>query len=160
MSESFFAPGVARPGQGGGGAPPQRKRPPTEAASIQAPAEFLDDLPPQVVGVLFDDPARGRRRTKRTIELNQKGPFAFAGGGRGPTRPIYRHARSRADSAAGAHALAGIDRQHDTRNPNAQTYPCWGFEGPALIRSSAKRSYSPQAALCFWGAGSLIQPRG
>jgi hypothetical protein len=31
-----------------------RKRPPTEAPSIQALAEFLDDLP-QVACVLFDD---------------------------------------------------------------------------------------------------------
>jgi hypothetical protein len=38
-------------------APPQRKRLPTEAASIQAPAEFLDNLP-QIVDVLLDDPAR------------------------------------------------------------------------------------------------------
>ena len=25
---------------------------------------------------------------------------------------------------------------------SAQTYSCWGFEGPALIRSAAERSYS------------------
>ena len=33
------------------------KEEPTEAASIQAPAEFLDNLP-QIVDVLLDDPAR------------------------------------------------------------------------------------------------------
>jgi len=30
-------------------------------------------------------------------------------------------------------------------------YPCGEFEGPALIRSAAKRSYSAQAALCILG---------
>jgi hypothetical protein len=33
---------------------------------------------------------------------------------------------------------------------SAQTYSCWGFEGPALIDSAAERSYSAQAALCIW----------
>ena len=31
---------------------------------------------------------------------------------------------------------------------SAQTYSCWGFEGPAPIDSAVERSYSAQAALC------------
>jgi hypothetical protein len=35
---------------------------------------------------------------------------------------------------------------------SAQTYSCWEFEGPALIDSTAERSYSAQAALCVVAA--------
>ncbi len=48
---------VLRPEGRGLGLRLPAKEAPTEAASIQAPAEFLDNLP-QIVDVLLDDPAR------------------------------------------------------------------------------------------------------